>query len=980
MNCYMWKKVIRVKFLRAEIYGFGKWVDKTFDFSDGLLTCLYGENEAGKSTLQNFILYMLFGLPPRKRNFYQPKNSNRMGGTLTIVDVSIGIFTIERTDDHVKCLLPDAKVEGEDWLFEQLHGLTREIYTSIYAFSANDLIEIRRMKQEQLSDVLFSVGLTGATAIYQVEKKLDKQLASLYKRTGRIPEINKQIKVVQEKHNELLRFKQNEATYRDKKELKEKLEAVIEKRRVEVLTAQAEVEESKKLLHLIPFLHEYQATIEKLTKYDKDFNFPENGVDRYQTLKNQIIPLQSDYNTLKRNEEEYKGKLNHLINEQYPASIYDAAKSLLNNRLTDENLKQQINEKGKKLEQINGVLKEQLQPLDMEEDEIKEILLPFHIESTWKEISETNIQLQQDGERLTEEYNLLSEKADQINTEKEAVSSQLLSDEAISEMQAKINAYELTATATKNNREQKVKMEQWKKKQARLANWTLVGTILFASFSVLFAFGVNNYFLFGITAMIIILGFTQFTFIKKSINETGQNDNSNEYKSTISTAEKNKLEKLLHKNKDLQVNVRMLENEEKRAELQKIDWQEKKRMFDHKESQWLDRLKTEQFQYPFLRQVDPSHWIELLHKLQQVKQLIRDKRVMKEEIDDLQEQRDHFRRKLADFASDIGWTNSKITMEEIEQIVEKHTINTQAILHYNELIEKNEVKQMELKAKITSFEKEINALMEVANVETEEEYFKTARELADKKALLERKMELEQQIRPVLPRELTDEILTKEISQHELESKINNLKELINDCQQEISDLNKQLAAVELEIGQMETSDSNSEAAFLYQIELEKLNALAEEWAIAQVAQTTLMKAKAAYQKKYLSEVIELTSKYFSKLTDGKYIHVHAPTGSKLFQVEASNYIRYTVDELSQGTIDQLYVSLRLAISKVMSEKFVIPLIIDDAFVNFDSKRTKEILNIVQEFASSQQILLFTCKSDIAQTLQAQHISAEITV
>lgn len=63
-----------------------------------------------------------------------------------------------------------------------------------------------------------------------------------------------------------------------------------------------------------------------------------------------------------------------------------------------------------------------------------------------------------------------------------------------------------------------------------------------------------------------------------------------------------------------------------------------------------------------------------------------------------------------------------------------------------------------------------------------------------------------------------------------------------------------------------------------------------------------------------------------------------------------------------------------------MSEKFVVPLIIDDAFVNFDNKRTEEILNIVQEFASTQQILLFTCKSDIAQTLQAQHISTEVNV
>src|SRR5690625_2917626 len=102
-----------MRFLRAEIYGFGKWIDQSFDFTDGLLTCFYGENEAGKSTLQQFLKFMLFGMPPRKRTFYQPKNSNRVGGILTVETVDTGIFTIERTDNQVKCLLPNGEAYDE---------------------------------------------------------------------------------------------------------------------------------------------------------------------------------------------------------------------------------------------------------------------------------------------------------------------------------------------------------------------------------------------------------------------------------------------------------------------------------------------------------------------------------------------------------------------------------------------------------------------------------------------------------------------------------------------------------------------------------------------------------------------------------------------------------------------------------------------------------------------------------------------------
>src|SRR5690625_5956279 len=79
MNCYIVESGgENVKIEQATIYGFGKWVDYTIDFTENQFTCVYGENESGKSTLQNFILFMLFGYPPRKRNYYRPKTSGKI--------------------------------------------------------------------------------------------------------------------------------------------------------------------------------------------------------------------------------------------------------------------------------------------------------------------------------------------------------------------------------------------------------------------------------------------------------------------------------------------------------------------------------------------------------------------------------------------------------------------------------------------------------------------------------------------------------------------------------------------------------------------------------------------------------------------------------------------------------------------------------------------------------------------------------------
>lgn len=49
-----------MQLLRAEITGFGKYRNKTIDFTAGN-QLFYGANEAGKSTLYQFIMAMLFG-------------------------------------------------------------------------------------------------------------------------------------------------------------------------------------------------------------------------------------------------------------------------------------------------------------------------------------------------------------------------------------------------------------------------------------------------------------------------------------------------------------------------------------------------------------------------------------------------------------------------------------------------------------------------------------------------------------------------------------------------------------------------------------------------------------------------------------------------------------------------------------------------------------------------------------------------------
>ncbi len=68
-----------MKILRIEIAAFGKWRQKSFDFYSGN-QLIYGGNEAGKSTIYQFIQAILFGFPSkgRKKRIIHQKTAQPM--------------------------------------------------------------------------------------------------------------------------------------------------------------------------------------------------------------------------------------------------------------------------------------------------------------------------------------------------------------------------------------------------------------------------------------------------------------------------------------------------------------------------------------------------------------------------------------------------------------------------------------------------------------------------------------------------------------------------------------------------------------------------------------------------------------------------------------------------------------------------------------------------------------------------------------
>lgn len=121
-------------------------------------------------------------------------------------------------------------------------------------------------------------------------------------------------------------------------------------------------------------------------------------------------------------------------------------------------------------------------------------------------------------------------------------------------------------------------------------------------------------------------------------------------------------------------------------------------------------------------------------------------------------------------------------------------------------------------------------------------------------------------------------------------------------------------------------------------------------------------------------KMLEDAKKYFNLLTGGRYVDIQL---DKKLKVKREDGKKFDVEYLSRGTSEQLYFALKLAFVEQVADKITLPILIDDAFVNFDAQRTNYIVKLLEELAKKTQVLIFTARQDLVSSLELEPIRIE---
>ena len=128
-----------------------------------------------------------------------------------------------------------------------------------------------------------------------------------------------------------------------------------------------------------------------------------------------------------------------------------------------------------------------------------------------------------------------------------------------------------------------------------------------------------------------------------------------------------------------------------------------------------------------------------------------------------------------------------------------------------------------------------------------------------------------------------------------------------------------------------------------------------------ELAIATLSDIQNEMQRKFAPSVERRAAEIFKALTGGHFSIVRIEDAELNLTVSENDAAPpRNILELSGGTLDELYLSVRLALCEALLSSDV-PIVLDDAFVNFDDVRMNEALILLKEIAKERQILVFTC-------------------
>ncbi|MCH7907712.1 MAG: hypothetical protein IIB26_09815 [Chloroflexi bacterium] len=189
----------------------------------------------------------------------------------------------------------------------------------------------------------------------------------------------------------------------------------------------------------------------------------------------------------------------------------------------------------------------------------------------------------------------------------------------------------------------------------------------------------------------------------------------------------------------------------------------------------------------------------------------------------------------------------------------------------------------------------------------------------------------------------------------------------------------QQSGELRLRLRQLETEDSISQLHTTIDRLTEEMRVAGRHWGVLTIARTLLDRTRAEFQESRQPALLGAASEYFRRMTLDRYTTVRAVLGENRFEVVTDGSLARRPEQLSRGTVEQLFLALRFAlIEEYCRNTEPMPVLLDDVLVNFDPERALAAASAIIKLSQRHQVIALTCHPETVTMFQEAAIAAGV--
>nr|HID60018.1 hypothetical protein [Desulfobacterales bacterium] len=400
-----------------------------------------------------------------------------------------------------------------------------------------------------------------------------------------------------------------------------------------------------------------------------------------------------------------------------------------------------------------------------------------------------------------------------------------------------------------------------------------------------------------------------------------------------------------------------------------------------------DEFKTRLRQLNLPEILSPDGAIETFSKIESGRNTLRALEMLQKRLTELELYKKRYEEKALKVFSAINRpvTDKSFMSNDVEHLVSKYEDSKKKEEGRKALLrslEEDRKKKEKIEKRLMELMREKKGLLDRAHASNEDDFLRKGeifRQRQELKKIIEQKKAAI--VRICGPGE-SYKLFCEELSRANPDALRVREQELDSGLQQverELQKITEERGRVQERLQALETQDELSQLRARSMILHETLKEHAREWCILTITQTLLRLARERYELERQPGVVKQAEAYFRSITKGRYTRLISPMNESRIEVLTPDGVRKQVDQLSRGTQEQLYLSLRFGLINEFAEKAVsLPVIMDDILVNFDPDRALSAARAILELSRLHQVIFFTCHPETVALFRKHDTSVPI--